>query len=76
MKNKAKIRLLNFLVQKGVINGEDFYSIRIDTDKIVLQGLFDRGSVVKYQRIFSSTFNVTEHGWLELKSKNFTITLT
>ena len=72
---KAKMRLLNYLDNKGLINLDNYYVVTIDS-VIRLQGHLTDTSckdlkVFKKEPVWDS-----ERNWIKLKSKNFDITLT
>ena len=75
MNKVAKIRLLQHLHRKGIIDINDFYVITID-DKIRLQGNLNGDKRIKYENVFNKKINLEEEDWLQIRTKNFVITLT
>lgn len=72
----AKIRLLNYLFNKGVFQAEDFYCVGTDSYKITLQGHIESTVIFKYQKKFNCKFSVCEQGWAEVDLGNIKIVLT
>jgi hypothetical protein len=77
MKIKAKIRLLNYLSNKGIIDITDFYAIGIEGySQISLQGKFVGNKTLKYSKLLNAKGIIDDNGFVSIVSKNFKITLT
>lgn len=73
---KAKLRLLNYLNNKQIIDLSDFYCVTITRSSIQLQGSLEKETAKKYTEIFGTANWDQEQNWLKIQTKNFDITLT
>lgn len=73
---KAKHRLLNYLINKGFINVENFYVVSISNSSIGLQGEMNPETVEQCYKLFGKGHWDDENLWLRYKSNNFSVTLT
>lgn len=73
---KAKHRLLNYLINKKIINVENFYAVSISNSSIRLQGKLTSENAEKYSRLFGKGKWDNNNLWLKYSTRNFDITLT
>lgn len=71
---KTNYRKLQLLIRFGIINPDDFYTIRFDDDDIIAQAYYSSGLALKYK---SWSYNLDgTNGFILFKKKNITIVLT
>ena len=74
---KNSFEFLSELVNKKMICVEMFYSIRISTDKIYLQGKLTSETKNKLEKNFGINFQLNPNcNWIEFKNENLDIALT
>ena len=73
---KAKLRLLNYLNNKQIIDLSDFYCVTITRSSIQLQGHLEGPKAKKYSDLFGNGKWINENSWLKIETKNFDIILT